>query len=112
MLSVHVSYCQAEKQEFGKWHEINMSSNQCQCFAFTLGLHAWVEHSESLLCVSLNKQEGIWCLLLLLANTVAATVITAIRTTAINNSTVHAITVCVVTYAKYPSRAGETIKEN
>lgn len=77
----------------------------------------WVEHSKALLCVSLNKQEGIWCLLLLLANTaltVTATIITAISVVAINNTTVLAIevrTVATLAKIKHPSRAGETIRE-
>lgn len=80
-----------------------MCSNQCQCFGFAGGLQPWVEHSKALLCVSLNKQEGIWCLLLLLANTaltVTATIITAISAVAINNTTVLAIEVRIVTIAK------------
>lgn len=94
-----------------------MCSNQCQCFGFTGGLQPWVEHSKALLCVSLNKQEGIWCLLLLLANTaltVTATIITAISIVAINNTTVLAIearTVATLAKIKHPSRAGETIGE-
>ena len=91
-----------------------MCSNQCQCFGFTGGLQPWVEHSKALLCVSLNKQEGIWCLLLLLANTalsVTATIITAISVVATNNTTVLAIEVHTVTNAKtkHPGRAGETV---
>lgn len=42
------------------------------------GLQSWVEHSKALLRVALNKQEGVWCPLLLLANTaltVTATII-------------------------------------
>lgn len=73
-----------------------MCCNQCQCFGFTGGLQHWVEHSKALLRVSLNKQEGIWCLLLLLANTaltVTATIITAIGVVATNNTTVLAIEV-------------------
>lgn len=83
-----------------------MCSNQCQCFGFARGLQPWVEHSKALLCVSLNKQEGIWCLLLLLANTaltVTATIITAISVVAINNTTVLAIEVHTVTKAKKKS---------
>lgn len=80
-----------------------MCCAQCQCFGFTRGLQPWVEHSKALLRVSLNKQEGIWCLLLLLANTaltVTATIITAISVVAINNTTVLAIEVRTVTNAK------------
>lgn len=80
-----------------------MCSNQCQCFGFTGVLQHWVEHSKALLRVSLNKQEGIWCLLLLLANTaltVTATTITAIGVAATNNTTVLAIEVCTITNAK------------
>lgn len=80
-----------------------MCCAQCQCFGFTRGLQPWVEHSKALLPVSLNKQEGIWCLLLLLANTaltVTATIITAISVVAINNTTVLAIEVCTITNAK------------
>lgn len=69
---------QADRHEFGKWHENNMRSNPCQCFGFTRGLQPWVEHSEALLRVAPNKQEGVWCPLLLPANaalTVTATVI-------------------------------------
>ncbi len=80
-----------------------MCSNQCQCFGFIQGLQPWVEHSKALLCVSLNKQEGIWCLLLLLANTaltVTATIITAISVAAINNTTAPAIQVRTITKAK------------
>lgn len=95
-----------------------MCSNQCQCFGFTGGLQPWVEHSEALLCVSLNKQEGIWCLLLLLANTaltVTATIITAISVIAINNTTVRAIqvhcTLLPLPKIKHPGRAGETVRQ-
>lgn len=93
-----------------------MCPNQCQCFGFTGGLQPWVEHSKALLCVSLNKQEGIWCLLLLLANTaltVTATIITAISVVATNNTTVLAIEVRTVTNAKskHPGRAGETVRK-
>lgn len=91
-----------------------MCYNQCQCFGFTGGLQPWVEHSKALLCVSLNKQEGIWCLLLLLANTaltVTATIITAISIVATNNTTVRAIEVCIIASAKtkHPDRTGETV---
>lgn len=95
-----------------------MCCAQCQCFGFTRGLQPWVEHSKALLRVSLNKQEGIWCLLLLLANTaltVTATIITAISVVAINNTTVLAIEVRTVTNAKkkkkkikHPGRAGSS----
>lgn len=80
-----------------------MCCAQCQCFGFTWGLQPWAEHSKALLRVSLYKQEGIWCLLLLLANTaltVTATIITAISVVAINNTTVLAIEVRTVTNAK------------
>lgn len=80
------------------------------------GLQPWVEHRKALLCVSLNKQEGIWCLLLLLANTaltVTATIITAISVVAINNTSAPAIDVCVcVPKIKHPGRAGETDRES
>lgn len=97
---------QAEWNKFGKWHENSMCSNQCQCFGFSQGLQPWVEHSKALLCVSLNKQERIWCLLLLLANialTVTATIITAISVVAINNTTVLAIEMRSVFNAKNPT---------
>lgn len=91
-----------------------MCSNQCQCFGFTGGLQPWVEHSKALLCVSLNKQEGIWCLLLLLANTaltVTATIITAISVVAINNTTVLAIEVRTAPNAKRPNIQAELVKQ-
>lgn len=93
-----------------------MCSNQCQCFGFAGGLQPWVEHNKALLCVSLNKQEGIWCLLLLLANTaltVTATVITAISVVATNNTTLLAIGVHTITNAKikHPGSACETVRK-
>lgn len=107
---------QADGHEFGKWHENNICSNQCQCFGFAGGLQPWVEHNKALLCVSLNKQEGIWCLLLLLANTaltVTATVITAISVVATNNTTLLAIGVHTITNAKikHPGSACETVRK-
>ncbi|TNN75407.1 hypothetical protein EYF80_014454 [Liparis tanakae] len=75
----------------------------------------WVEHREALLCVSLNKQEGICCLLLLLANTahtVTATIITGISVATINNTTAPAMAgSSSVPETKHPSGSGGTVAE-
>jgi len=93
-----------------------MCSNQCQCFGFTGGLQSWFEHNKALLCVSLNKQEGIWCLLFLLANTaltVTATIITAISVAATNNTTLLVVEVHTASNAKtkHPATADETVSD-
>lgn len=92
-----------------------MYCNQCQCFGFTGGLQPRVEHSKALLCVSLSKQEGIWRLLLLLANTaltVTATIIAAISVAAINNTTALAIEGRIAVRAKKQTSNAEVVEQS
>lgn len=105
----HSDNCTDKQCEFRKWHENNIYCSQCQCCGLAGVLEPWVEHSEALLCVCLSKQEGIWCLLLLVANTaltVTATIITAISSAATNNTTASAIATCTGSSAKrkHPGR--------
>lgn len=68
-----------------------MQCSRRQCLGLSWGLQPWAEHSKASLCA--NKQEGLWRLRLLLANTaltVIATAIAAIGAPAKKNTTADA----------------------